>query len=506
MKLFITVVLVLGFGLKGVQAQTLEEFRKAQQEEMRKMLKQQKKGVNDLSESYEFYRIQENKAFVSYLKKEWKAYKSFQARKVEDEDKPVTVPIAKPKRKKRVLAIKRDKVNRIVVPIKTIQPKVKRDDSKILIIPDKNKGGIDKDFGNNLAFQFYGTPISLDVPSQWHYSVEQKELNAQTISDAFDYWSQINDVAFVERMKEYRHNLNLNDWGFYMLLSTCAEHFYPKNETSRVLWTWYMMVYSGFDARIGYSKEQVTLLLPTDMEVYRRSYLRIGEQRYYVMASKGGEWFTYDKPNNAAKNVVRLEFDRPLDFPESLATRDVAFKYNKKPYNFTVSYNKNLIDFYNDYPVVAVSQHFVAPVSDQMVTSLDKNIKKEVDRFTTAKEKTAFLLQFVQNAFPYKRDVEQFGKEKYFYVEEMFAYPFSDCEDRSVLLSFLVDHYVGLDRVGVWSPGHMFVAVDLDPSIGDGVYYHQKRYTVCDPTYEGAGVGRGMPDAMKSKITLIPCP
>ena len=45
------------------------------------------------------------------------------------------------------------------------------------------------------------------------------------------------------------------------------------------------------------------------------------------------------------------------------------------------------------------------------------------------------LINFVQTAFQYQTDGQQFGYEKPFFVEELFYYPYSDCEDRAMLFS-----------------------------------------------------------------------
>ena len=42
-------------------------------------------------------------------------------------------------------------------------------------------------------------------------------------------------------------------------------------------------------------------------------------------------------------------------------------------------------------------------------------------------EAANILINFVQTAFDYKTDGDQFGYEKPFFVDELFYYPYSDC-------------------------------------------------------------------------------
>ena len=106
------------------------------------------------------------------------------------------------------------------------------------------------------------------------------------------------------------------------------------------------------------------------------------------------------------------------------------------------------------------------------------------------------MLNFVQTAFDYKTDEQQFGYEKYFYPEEVIAYPYSDCEDRSALFAWLVTEYTDAEVVGLQYEGHLATAVCFGNDVnisGDRFLYAGKRYYVCDPTYINASIGMTMP-------------
>jgi len=112
-----------------------------------------------------------------------------------------------------------------------------------------------------------------------------------------------------------------------------------------------------------------------------------------------------------------------------------------------------------------------------------------------------FLLAFVQQSFAYKTDNEQFGREKYFFVEESLHFPYNDCEDRSVMFSWLVRELVGLKVIGLLYPGHMTTAVALKhvkPEFST-VTYRGNQYVIADPTYIGATLGVPMPSYSKLK-------
>ena len=114
------------------------------------------------------------------------------------------------------------------------------------------------------------------------------------------------------------------------------------------------------------------------------------------------------------------------------------------------------------------------------------------------------LLNWVQTGFVYKFDNEVWGDDRAFFGEEPLFYPYCDCEDRSILLSHLVRELLGLDTVLIYYPGHLAMAVDLaEASDGDYVQLDGRRFTVCDPTYIGARVGKTMPNMDNSQAKLI---
>ena len=82
----------------------------------------------------------------------------------------------------------------------------------------------------------------------------------------------------------------------------------------------------------------------------------------------------------------------------------------------------------------------------------------------------------MQTSFNYKTDDGQFGEENYLFPEETLHYRYSDCEDRSILFTWLVKNILGLDVIGLDYPGHVAAAVALDnPVSGDSVTYKEKK-------------------------------
>ncbi|MBQ7280547.1 MAG: hypothetical protein IJR13_07500 [Bacteroidales bacterium] len=170
----------------------------------------------------------------------------------------------------------------------------------------------------------------------------------------------------------------------------------------------------------------------------------------------------------------------------------------------TLSQNKNLINFLNNYPISAQwDQYSAASLSPEVKQVLYPILETQLSG-KGEKEKIDLLLDFVQHAFNYATDQVQFGCERPLFGDETFYYPYSDCEDRAILFSILVRELVGLDVVLVHYPGHLAAAVRFNENVvGNYFNYKGKQYVVCDPTYIGASAGMAMSDFERTPATLI---
>ncbi|MDE5869153.1 MAG: hypothetical protein K2H18_02880, partial [Muribaculaceae bacterium] len=186
-------------------------------------------------------------------------------------------------------------------------------------------------------------------------------------------------------------------------------------------------------------------------------------------------------------------------------TQQRNFKSSFNPsIDLNVSVNKNLIDFYNDYPLNSHWNLYAkASLSDYLKKQVYPKLQEEIAGKDDV-EAAGILLHFVQTAFDYKTDEEQFGIERSFFPDETFAYPFCDCEDRAILFATLVKELIGLDAVLIHYPGHLASAVKFNGDVaGDYFNINGDKYIVCDPTYINAGVGMAMRQYKDSSAEII---
>ena len=93
------------------------------------------------------------------------------------------------------------------------------------------------------------------------------------------------------------------------------------------------------------------------------------------------------------------------------------------------------------------------------------------------------ILNFVQTAFVYGYDDQIWGGDRPFFADETLFYPYSDCEDRSILFSYLIRTLTKQDVVLLYYPNHLATAVRFSEDLpGDYVMVEGLKYLVCDPT------------------------
>jgi len=187
--------------------------------------------------------------------------------------------------------------------------------------------------------------------------------------------------------------------------------------------------------------------------------------------------------------LASLEFTKP-----ALEYRELHFEYGNKRYAFRVPIDRRVIEFLGTYPIADLQLYFLAATSEGTRSALVRELRAATSGMNE-EDALNLLLRFVQTAFAYSTDREQFGREKYMFVDETLSYPYSDCEDRAVLYAWLVREVVGGEAIGLAYPGHVATAVRLhDIKAGAAtVDFDGKQYVVADPTYIGADVGMAMP-------------
>lgn len=427
------------------------------------------------------YKSAQDKAFVEFLEKNWEPYKTFTGEKIDEVPKPVEPPEVK---EKEVVELPQENiVEEVIVP--QIEEQVEKNS---MIKVDKTAPIID--------VTFWGLPLEYNYEPE--LNVELDPLNEKAVANFWYITSNTDFEALLAQLQKSKEKMNLNDWGYCLLLNEVGKRISNEDKNLTRLFIWFMLTKSGYECKVGYGEGSVYLLIPSANKIYGVTFVEMDGKRYYAVMFDNEEKLdfainTYDGKYPDADALIDLGIKDSPRINTTIVEKELVFQYEGNEYRIPVKYDQNAAEFFKNYPQTNLDVYFNAPLSPEATQSLLLGLKPILEGRSEA-EAANVILRFVQTAFQYKTDGEQFGREKSFFSDETLFYPYCDCEDRSIIFSFLVRQILDRNVVGLDYPGHVATAVNFATEIpGDLIIIDADKYTICDPTYINADVGMAMP-------------
>ncbi len=446
---------------------------------------------SEREKAYETFITERNEAFAEFLAQRWPEYK-----KKSGEEPPVKPLPLEP-------IIKEDvdiKVPPVKLPIKDVVsiPPVKPV-APTFVPPLKEEPK------QEFSFTFIGAKISVGLTDKHHFS-----LSSTQERDVANMWQTLSDGRMADVINDclyWKDKMQLNDYFYVLMLDSMCDSFFglSKANESRLMKT-YIMTQSGYDAKCGRKSDSLIVLLAIEETVYRTTYLIVDGQKYYIIdepQSGENKYYTFaQKFSDDSKNCsMRIESEIVHPRNANTAKTHTSKRYPSLKVETTV--DKNLIEAYNSYPRCRWDVYAKAPMSSNLAGVVYPKIKSEIAGKSEV-EAANIILNFVQTAFEYKTDEEFFGYERSLFVDETFFYPYSDCEDRSILYANLMSNVLGLDVVLLYYPNHLATAVKFKGNYtGDYMMISNEKYIICDPTYIGANIGEAMPDCKGAAAEVV---
>jgi len=460
--------------------------------------RQQEQGANQIQEDFRKFKDENDRQFADFLKAQWREFDAMRGVVRDPKPKPKVLPTAKPApTEKPVRPALRPTMQPSAIPVPSPSPK-----PPIIATPRPAAGEV-------VRIDFYGHLVAIPALPAWRQNLRTGSLSAESMSE---FWTRIGTSNFepaLAQLQLARKTLALDDWSYLTLTRRYVETLQPTRVTDQNLLLWFLLIKSGFDVRCAYMDDQLYVFVAVAQQVYGTKFLQVKDIPYYaVLAADRGQsmkaFYTYDARYPGDLRPVDLRV-RSLAFTRAqAATRELNWSHAGQKYRVVIPYDRQAIDFLKSYPQVDIRVPFSSDLSPLSRAALLRELRPLLAGMNE-EQSVNFLLAFVQKAFAYRTDEDQFGYEKYFFGEEILFYPYSDCEDRSVFFAWLVHELTGLDVVGLSYPGHIATAVRFkyaNPS-GDTIAHKGQRYVVADPTYIGAGVGMSQPAFRRSSPSVI---
>ena len=373
------------------------------------------------------------------------------------------------------------------------------------------------------TFTFYGTEYKVRLEPK-RISFRLPNLYPETIAKQWEKFSvrMGKDVEQDEKSRctnllydclMLRKEYDLCDWAYLNMLYQMSASFLGKGTNEATFLTAFLYCQSGYKIRMASSEQgKLYILVASDYFIYDNPPFEVDGVFYFA--------FLPDVEDKSIASSLRLNVcQAALQDEQTLSllipyapklevvktnARELTSLHNKEM-KALVSTNKNRVDFFNNYPSSYVNGNFMTrwamyantPLSEEVKAEFYPKLKESIEGCSKAKA-VSILLEFCQSAFEYKFDEEVWGEDRAFFAEETLYYPYSDCEDRSILFSRLVRDLVGLDVLLVYYPGHLLTAVhfpedaQLDAELR-GEYFSLpcdgRNFVICDPTGLYAPIG-----------------
>ncbi len=361
--------------------------------------------------------------------------------------------------------------------------------------------------------EYFGDRFELRYDPRMRFRLSGR-LTEHRIAEGWERLEQTEYELLLYQLTRQARSQRLNDWGYAQLVAHASKKVIPDDKNARVLLQWFLLSKMGYITTVAYERDRLHLLIPTKQTLYGKTYLSGKGQKLYAIDLEGndldvGEAHIFQHQYPEATRIMDLRVKQAPRFRSAPRQRTISFEYRGHKYRVPMSANRNLVAFYNTYPFVDLSIYLSAPASEETQRELVDTLQRMVRRLPISPgtnrevETVNFLLHFVQ-AMPYQTDAEQFGGERYLFADETLYFPYSDCEDRAILLAYLVHEITGLEVVGLLYPGHAATAVHFSGKVnGDWVSQGGKRYIVADPSYIGADLGETLPTAQAQLARII---
>ena len=482
--LFIVGLMLPALGAKAQEDPEFEAYRRQSESEYKTFSDKEKSD-------FAAFRAKANAEYAAFVEQSWQEMQAMAAIPVPESSKPKTPPL-----------------NRSVVQPLGPAPLSFSDvvplpaEPKPIDVPDIELT-LEAESDAMEEVDFFATKIVVRIARKVVLA-KLASLAEKEVARVWRYFSRGTHDGLLKSCMEQRRRYDLCDWAYFQLCGSAAEKVFGRQCNEAVLLQSFLLTQSGYRIRMAENSGNLVLLAPFDHTVYNYPYLNIDGMKYYVLGKAKSTTYrvckaVFPRERTASICIRRL----PSLSVESTKPRTfVGGRYPNMKATMTV--NRNLMAFYSRYPVSSAWDAYAhTSLSKETKSSLYPALRSQLEGLSERKQ-VDMLLDFVQNAFEYKIDQDQFGYERPLFGDESFYYPFNDCEDRSILFAILVHDLVGLDVVLVHWPGHLATAVAFSEEV-DGDYFtlKEKHYTVCDPTYIGASPGETMPQFQAVPAKLV---
>ncbi|MCB9242018.1 MAG: hypothetical protein H6608_12835 [Flavobacteriales bacterium] len=343
-------------------------------------------------------------------------------------------------------------------------------------------------------FSFYGHKVSSDLHvSGIRFTSKLSQSGINYLNNRIPE-QRVNDLT--NQIIRAKTAYALDDVGTILFAHKASRAASSHDYTSQLM-EYRALSKLGYDVILSYTDYEMMVFGRLDQVPAASVYLFYQNKRYTNLdfhdKKTVGQRRIFTLSTNQRSVPIRITRQTNPRLSAKLVKRIVLWEHMGKMYRIDAVTNMSLTEYLQDIPVMEIGKSYVnRGCSPQFEESVVSALRKELEAFESPSDKAEFLLAFVQKAFRYQTDEEQFGHEKYNYPEETLLYTYSDCEDRTLLLAFLYKRLLNLNSVAMYfqNDKHISLAVALPDHSNDYSFqYKGVKYVACEPTGIGFHLG-----------------
>ena len=352
-------------------------------------------------------------------------------------------------------------------------------------------------YGHNLTFS-----LTHDFYKEQVSRFDRLNISQQTLI-------LINDSAVINFVKEadkYAQAYHLDDLAYLMLAKKTAAVITPKHDTNFAKQFVYAVLQNkGLDVILGLSNNDITVYGATNFAIKNVLFVQLNNKTYYDLSfdqnKEPKQEHLADLGYTHIVSLLKLNRLTPPTIGKLKTKKTIPFEYDDYVYFFTSLINQSLVGYYHDLPDIEMSLVYLNyGLSEKGSNNLVAQLR-EATAYMSKEKAVNFLLGFVQS-LDYAKDLDVLGKEKFAFPEEALSNDFSDCEDRSILLAYLVREVTNLQSIGLiyTDAAHMNVAIENWRKKSGDLSVYDMDFVVCEPSGKGLRAGQQNMNLTKANV------
>ena len=349
-----------------------------------------------------------------------------------------------------------------------------------------------------MQLSFYGASFTIEQNAIEFIKALNSNQNPSELAEAIS----ASNGSLNKKLRLLCDESNLNDWDRVLLVQSLMNTLYKADEQKlKTIHAVDTLRSLGFQVLLGEGENnKFYFLMPSKQQIYAKSFIERDGKKFYIFSidtHPRADFKTSINFYRSSEDTKGIALDMTMHKDPKIGSdpKSVLLKWNfeKKKYSMTVSVNQQLTALMDMYPQIDCDIYMQSRSGTDLIHQISRTLKRDInDNHFNKEQSVAFLLRFSQEAFTYKTDFDAYGFERPFFVEQTILLPYSDCEDRAILLSQIYRDLLGLESIGLQYPGHISLGVAFDGK-GDSYEVSGKKYYVTDGTYFYSSPGVSQP-------------